>query len=97
MENINKADFISGLADSLGISKRAAKEAVDGVINELSAHLANGNKVTFTGFGSFSVASREARMGRNPSTGAVAHIPASKAVKFSPGAVLKNAANTGKL
>lgn len=93
--NINKADFINGLASNMGVSKRAAADALEAVLQELTTHLANYNKVTFMGFGSFSVSHRDARTGRNPATGAAVEIPASSSVKFKPGTTLEHAVNQG--
>jgi DNA-binding protein HU-beta len=53
--------------------------------------LAAGNKLTLTGFGTFSVSERKARTGRNPRTGTALNIPACKVAQFKPGKVLKDA------
>ena len=88
---INKSDFIKQIADRLEVSQAEAGRAVNAVIDQIEANLAAGDKTVFTGFGAFEVVDREARMGRNPATGAQIEIPASRAPKFSAGAQLKAA------
>jgi len=68
------------------IQAEAAYEALFAIIK---ANLGQGEAVNISGFGSFKVVNRKARKGRNPRTGKEIKIPASKAVKFSPGKALK--------
>ncbi|MDR1853707.1 MAG: HU family DNA-binding protein [Azoarcus sp.] len=93
---MNKGEFVEALADRLDISRAQAERALGGVLEIISQQLVKGEKVAFTGFGSFEVSKRAARTGRNPQTGATIKIPASKVPKFSAGATLKSAVNTGK-
>ncbi len=65
--------------------KAQAKDALDSFIDATSSTLKKGNKVTLVGFGTFSVAERAARTGRNPQTGKEIKIAAKKVVKFKVG------------
>jgi DNA-binding protein HU-beta len=82
---MTKADLVSKIAGSGGVTKAQAEKAVEGFVAAVSEALASGDKVTLVGFGTFSVGKRSAREGRNPRTGAKIKIPASKVVKFKPG------------
>ncbi|MDR0565404.1 MAG: HU family DNA-binding protein [Azoarcus sp.] len=93
---MNKGEFVEALADRLDISRAQAEKALAGVLEIVSEQLIKGEKVAFTGFGSFEVSKRAARTGRNPQTGAAIKIAASKVPKFSAGATLKTAVNAGK-
>jgi len=93
---MNKGEFVEALADRLDISRAQAERALTGVLEIVSEQLVNGEKVAFTGFGSFEVSKRAARTGRNPQTGAAIKIAASKVPKFSAGATLKAAVNAAK-
>lgn len=88
---MTKGDLINALAASAGLTKVDAQKAVDGVSDAITAALARGEKVTWTGFGTYEVRMRAARMGRNPQTGAPLHIPAGKTPAFRAGKSLKDA------
>jgi DNA-binding protein HU-beta len=88
---MTKGDLINALAKAAGLTKVDAAKAVDGVSNSIAEALARGEKVTWTGFGTFEVRMRAARMGRNPQTGAPLHIPAGKTPAFRAGKSLKDA------
>lgn len=90
-ETLNKADLISHVADSAGLSKASAGDAVEAVIGGISGALSGGDSVSLVGFGTFSVTQRSARTARNPRTGAPINVPASKAPKFKAGKGLKDA------
>ncbi len=82
---MNKAELIDAIASDSGLTKADAKRALDAFINATSSALAKGDRVALVGFGSFSVAERAARTGRNPKTGVEMPIPAKKVVKFKAG------------
>jgi len=86
---MTKAEFIAAITAKTGLSKTAAAEAVDAFIGTVVEVVKAGDKITFTGFGSFSVSERAARTGRNPQTGAEIQIAASKSGKFTVGKDLK--------
>lgn len=88
---MTKQDLVNMLADKAGLTKVDAGKAVDGVAEAITDSLAKGEKVTWTGFGTFEVRMRAARMGRNPQTGAPLHIPAGKTPAFRAGKSLKDA------
>jgi DNA-binding protein HU-beta len=77
------------MAEGAGITKAQADKALDGLLGAITEGLKDGGRVAFVGFGTFSVAERKARQGRNPKTGEVIQIPESKAVKFTPSEGLK--------
>jgi DNA-binding protein HU-beta len=88
---MTKAELIEKMARDAKISKAAAENALNSLINGVTRALKKNQKVTLFGFGTFSVAKRKARTGRNPQTGEEIKIKASKAPKFSAGKVLKDA------
>ncbi|HET6418812.1 MAG TPA: HU family DNA-binding protein [Geobacteraceae bacterium] len=88
---MNKADIIDFVSAGAEITKAQADVAVSSILDAITAALGDGDKVTLVGFGTFSATERAARIGRNPQTGAELKIPASVAVKFSPGKELKEA------
>jgi len=88
---MTKQDLVNALADKAGITKVDAQKAVDAMGDIVTGALAKGEKVTWTGFGTFEVRMRAARMGRNPQTGAPLHIPAGKTPAFRAGKSMKDA------
>ena len=88
---MNKAQLIDAIAEKANLTKADAKKALDAFVDATSDALKNGDRVALIGFGSFSVASRSARTGRNPQSGATIEIPEKKVVKFKPGAELADA------
>jgi DNA-binding protein HU-beta len=89
---MNKADLINEVADVVS-NKTEAQAAVDRVFESIVNTLKKGDMVTLVGFGTFKVAKRQARTGRNPQTGAEIQINASNAPKFVPGKAFKDAVN----
>ena len=87
---MNKGDLINEVAKVVS-TKKEAQEAVDCVLSSITKALKKGDTVTLIGFGTFKVTQRKARKGRNPQTGEEIDIKASKATKFTPGKVLKEA------
>ena len=90
---MKKADIISRMAEGAGITKAQAEKAMDGFLEAVKDGLKDGGRVTFVGFGTFSVSERKARTGRNPKTGEVIQIPESRTVKFTPSEGLKKEFN----
>ena len=88
---MTKAELIEKMAKDADISKTAADKALNSFIDGIKKTLKKGNKVTLVGFGTFSVGKRAARKGRNPQTGAVIKIKASKTPKFKAGKAFKDA------
>ena len=94
---MNKAELISAIAEKSDINKSKAAAALDTTIASISAALRAGDKVTLVGFGTFSVADRGARTGRNPRDGAKIKIAAKKVAKFKPGKKLADDVNGKKV
>ena len=90
---MNKAELIEAVANSANITKTAAGDAIEGVINTVTKALKKGDSVTLVGFGTFTVRKRGARSGRNPRTGEPIKIKASKVPGFKAGKALKDAIN----
>lgn len=88
---MTKVEIIDKMAQDANITKAAANKALDSFIDSITKTLKKGNKVTLVGFGTFSVAKRAARKGRNPQTGEVIKIKASKSPKFKAGKTFKDA------
>ncbi len=86
---MNKKEIISLMAKNSGITARQAAKAFSSLLGGIRSSLQRGEKVTFSGFGSFQIKIRRARKGRNPKTGAEVAIPARKRVKFNPSRSLK--------
>jgi DNA-binding protein HU-beta len=87
---MNKTELIAAMAEKAGLTKADAKKALDAFIDTTAASLKKGDKISLVGFGSFDVAKRNARTGRNPKTGEPIKIAAKKVVKFRPGSDLSN-------
>ncbi|MCI7098408.1 MAG: HU family DNA-binding protein [Lachnospiraceae bacterium] len=90
---MKKAELIAAMAAKAGIKKTDAQKVLDAFIEVVSDELAAGEKVQLTGFGTFEVAERAAREGRNPQSGETMMIAASKSPKFKAGKVLKDKVN----
>ena len=88
---MNKAQLVEAIALDANISKIDARKAVDAIIRVTVQSLREGERLTLTGLGTFSVQQKAARVGRNPRTGAAVKIPPRKAVKFRPTIELKYA------
>ena len=85
---MNKAELIDAISAGAKLTKADAGRALDATIEAISKSLKKGDRVGLVGFGSFSVAKRAARTGRNPQTGKTIQIKAKKVVKFKAGAEL---------
>ena len=93
---MNKEELIEAIASGAGLTKADAGRALDGTMDAIEKSLKKGDRVGLVGFGSFSVAKRAARMGRNPQTGKEIKIAAKKVVKFKAGTELAGSVNKGK-
>ncbi len=88
---MNKTELTAKLAERTGLTKAQAADALNGVIEIITDQIKDGDKVILTGFGTFSVAERAPRTGRNPQTGMQMTIPAARVPKFKAGKTLKEA------
>ena len=93
---MNKQDLIAKIVRETNVSKRLASKMVATTLASITKSLKKGDAVTLVGFGTFSVTKRAARKGRNPATGEVIKIAASKTPRFAAGATLKAAVNPKK-
>ena len=85
---MNKTQLVDAIAKKASITKVDAKKALDAFINVIGEALKAGDKIALIGFGSFAVAKKPGRTGRNPRTGASIKIAAKNVVKFKAGAEL---------
>ncbi|MGL5889558.1 MAG: HU family DNA-binding protein [Bacteroidia bacterium] len=90
---MNKAELIEAISTSSKLSKADAGRALDAMIEAVTKSLKKGDRVSLVGFGSFSVAKRAARTGRNPQTGKAIKIAAKKVAKFKAGTDLNKKLN----
>ncbi len=90
---MNKGHLVEKIAADTNMSKALASNMVESVIAGISAALKKGERVTLSGFGTFSVYQRKARNGRNPQTGSLIKIASRRVAKFTPGVDLKKAVN----
>ena len=90
---MNKSQLVKTVSDSTLSNRRTVVDVVDVLFDTIVTEVRSGRKVTVVGFGSFSPIDRGPRVGRNPRTGAVVPIPASKGVRFATGSTFKTALN----
>lgn len=90
---MKKVELVEAIAEKAGLTKADATRALDATIEVIKDALAQGDKVSLAGLGTFAVSQRAAREGRNPRTGATVQIPARKSVSFKAGSALKEAVN----
>jgi len=90
---MNKGDLIAAVAEHADLTNVQAGEAVDAVLEAITATLKKGDEVRLVGFGTFAISHRKAGEARNPRTGEIIKTKASKAPKFKAGAALKAAVN----
>ena len=87
---MNKTDLIAAVAESAGLSKKDTERVVNAALDTITAALCKGEKVQISGFGTFEVKDREARVGRNPHTKEAIEIPATKVPGFKASKTLKD-------
>ena len=87
---MNKTELILAVAERSGIAKKDAELAVNAALDAMTAALMAGDKVQLTGFGSFEVKDRAARVGRNPKTREATEIPATRVPVFKACKALKD-------
>ena len=92
-KGMNKTELINAMSEKTGLSKSHAEKALNAFTETVAEALTKGDKVQLIGFGTFEVAERAARQGRNPQTGETIEISAVKLPKFKAGKSLKNFCN----
>jgi DNA-binding protein HU-beta len=90
---MNTIEIADQIASQQGLTKTAAKQAVETVVTAIVNAAAQGEEISLSGFGKFKVTSRAEREGRNPATGATIKITASKKLSFTPAKAVKDALN----
>ena len=90
---MNKTELVTEIAEKADTSKKEAEVVLRAFTDVVTEQLKKGEKIQLVGFGTFEVAERSARTGRNPQTGEEMQIAASKAPKFKAGKALKDAVN----
>ncbi|MEA3412870.1 MAG: HU family DNA-binding protein [Pseudomonadota bacterium] len=90
---MNKTELTDAVASAADLPKASASRAVDAIVDTVTDALKNGDQVSILGFGTFLVRERSARSGRNPQTGDVIQIAASRSPSFKAGKALKDAVN----
>ena len=87
---MNKTELIAAAAQSAGLTKKDTERVLNAAIDAITASLVKGDKVQLSGFGTFEVKAREARIGRNPHTKEAIEIPATNVPVFKPSKALKD-------
>ena len=87
---MNKTELIATVAENAGLTKKDAERVVNAAIDAITASLVKGEKVQISGFGTFEIKDREARIGRNPHTKEAIDIPATRVPSFKPSKALKD-------
>ena len=87
---MNKTELIAVVAENAGLTKKDAERVLNAAIDAITASLCSGEKVQISGFGTFEVKDREARVGRNPHTKEAIEIPATKVPGFKASKTLKD-------
>ena len=90
---MNKAELVEAMATKSGLTKKDAETILNAFTDVVAEELKKGEKVQLVGFGTFEVAERAERTGRNPQTGEEITIAACKAPKFKAGKALKDVVN----
>jgi DNA-binding protein HU-beta len=90
---VNKTELRDAIAQHADLSNAQADKALEAIVSSITSTVANGEKVTIPGFGTFEARERAARTGRNPQTGETMEIAASKAPAFKPASGFKQAVN----
>jgi DNA-binding protein HU-beta len=88
---VNKSELIDTVSGATGESKATVGRILDETIESITAAVAKGDKVSFTGFGTFERRHRQARVGRNPQTGEEVKIAAANVPAFKAGKAFKDA------
>ena len=88
---MTREELIEKIAKDCKLSKAQADRAMKSMLDGITTSLKKGKKISFVGFGTFSITKRNARNGRNPQTGETIRIAAAKVPKFKPGLKLKTA------
>src|SRR4028118_755394 len=92
---MNKGELIKQVASTIGITEKSVSVTLNTILEVITTAVADGDKVTLVGFGTFEARTRKEREGRNPQTGEPLIIPATTVPVFSPGKAFKGAVEEG--
>ena len=87
---MNKTELVAAVAESAGLTKKDAERVINATVDAITASLVKGAKVQISGFGSFEIKERDARIGRNPHTKEAIEIPATRVPAFKASKALKD-------
>ena len=87
---MNKTELIAVVSQAAGMTKKDTERVLNAALDAITASLVNGEKVQLSGFGTFEIKDREARVGRNPHTKESVEIPATTVPVFKASKVLKD-------
>ena len=87
---MNKTELTAAAAQAAGVTKKDAERVLNAALDIITASLVSGGKVQLSGFGSFEVKDREARIGRNPRTKEAIEIPATRVPQFKASKALRD-------
>ena len=93
---MNKSELIAVTAENTGLTKKDAERVLNAALDAVTAAMANHEKVQLSGFGTFEIKEREARIGRNPRTKETIDIPATCVPSFKPSKALRDLVDPGK-
>ena len=93
---MNKTELISLVSENAGLTKKDTERVINAAIDAITASLVKGEKVQISGFGTFEIKEREARIGRNPRTKETIDIPATCVPTFKPSRALRELVDPGK-
>ena len=87
---MNKTELIAAVSESAGLTKKDTERVLNAALDAITLSLTQGEKVQLSGFGTFEIKDREARIGRNPHTKEAIDIPATRVPTFKPSKALKD-------
>lgn len=90
---MTKADIVERLYERVGLPKQEVSDVVESVFDLIKVRLEQGEKIKISGFGNFSVRTKQARRGRNPQTGETITLPGRRVLSFKASPLLKDALN----
>ena len=96
METLTRANLTESVYRNIGLSRNESSDLVESVLEEVCACLASGEEVKLSSFGTFSVQSKNERVGRNPKTGIEAVITSRRVLSFRPSHILKDRVDGSK-
>jgi len=94
-KTLTRMDLSEAVFKEVGLSRNESAQLVESVLDYMSDALVDGEQVKISSFGTFSVRSKSARVGRNPKTGEAADIPPRRVLTFRPSHLMKDRVAAG--